>query len=127
MDITNVKQGALVVVTLTIRPEDDKTLDNIIVVDMLPAGFEIENTRIRSHGELEFEPESNFEPAYIDIRDDRMLLFTRDFKKELKYSYVVRAVTPGEYVVPNVFAEAMYDPDIKGEYYEARKLIVKRR
>jgi len=36
----------------------------------------------------------------------------------------VRAVTPGKYIVPNIYSEVMYDPDINGEAYEKAYLVV---
>ena len=47
----------------------------------------------------------------MDIRDDRMLLFaTLPRQQEQKFYYALRAVTVGEFVLPPVAAEAMYDP-----------------
>ena len=51
------------------------------------------------------------EPQKIDIRDDRVLVFT-DVLNDTHYRYVVRAVTPGKFKLPAVSAECMYDPSI---------------
>ncbi|MGD0566451.1 MAG: hypothetical protein ABSA34_03860, partial [Candidatus Goldiibacteriota bacterium] len=117
-------QGKLFVVSVTLEPQSGRELDNIVVVDMLPAGFEIENPRLKTRGSLKFTPVSNFDAVYEDIRDDRMLMFTGKFSSPMTFSYTVRAVTPGKFVIPNAYAEAMYDPGIKAESYEGDYLVV---
>jgi uncharacterized protein YfaS (alpha-2-macroglobulin family) len=94
------------------------------VVDLLPAGLEIENPRLRSRGQLDYEPQVDYSPSYQDIRDDRILLFSDSLSGEQHFSYTVRAVTPGRFTIPNAYAEAMYDPDIHGESYEPNPLVI---
>ncbi len=122
VNLSNVPQGDLVVVSLRVTAE--KEARNVVVVDLLPGGFEIENPRLRSRGELGFDPPGGFNAAYQDIRDDRILLFTDGFMGTRSFSYAVRAVTPGRYTIPNPFAEAMYDPDVNGEGFEEKPLVV---
>lgn len=122
VNLSNVAQGELVVVSLTVTAE--KEARNVVVVDLLPGGFEIENPRLRSRGDLGFDPPGGFNPAYQDIRDDRILLFTEGFTGERSFSYAVRAVTPGRYTVPSPFAEAMYDPDVNGTGPDEKPLVV---
>jgi len=111
------------VMTLTVRAKD-KPVNNLVVVDLLPAGLEIENPRLRSRGQLEYDPQMDYSPAYQDIRDDRILLFSDSLSGEQHFSYTVRAVTPGRFNIPNAYAEAMYDPDIHGESYEPNPLVI---
>jgi uncharacterized protein YfaS (alpha-2-macroglobulin family) len=119
---SNVPQGDLVVVTVTVTAE--KPLRNLALVDLLPAGFEIENPRLRSRGDLGFEPSYGFAASYQDIRDDRLLLFADAVEGKQSFSYSVRAVTPGRFVIPNAFAEAMYDPAIVAESPSGGVLVV---
>jgi hypothetical protein len=92
----------------------DRTTNNMVVVDMLPAGFEIENPRLTKNlPQLSAMP--NVAPTYTDLRDDRIILaFDRLAKGTYHYHYVVRAVTPGKYQYPAAAAECMYDADING-------------
>jgi uncharacterized protein YfaS (alpha-2-macroglobulin family) len=47
----------------------------------------------------------------MDIRDDRMLLFASlPRQQERKFYYALRAVTVGEFILPPIAGEAMYDP-----------------
>ena len=42
----------------------------------------------------------------------------------LRFSYVVRAVSPGKFIIPQFQAEAMYDPEIFGRTRGGLELIV---
>jgi uncharacterized protein YfaS (alpha-2-macroglobulin family) len=50
-------------------------------------------------------------PDYTDIRDDRMNLYLTLTEKEIVYYYTTRAVTVGQFSVPSIRAEAMYDEE----------------
>jgi uncharacterized protein YfaS (alpha-2-macroglobulin family) len=103
------RQGDLVVVEITAKALTE-SLGNVIVADLLPAGFEIENPRLESRAGIPWIKDGT-RPDYMDIRDDRMLLFISLPRQEMKkYHYAARAVTVGEFVLPPVAAEAMYDP-----------------
>ena len=87
-----------------------ESLDNVVIADLLPAGFEIENPRLESRAGISWIKDGA-RPNYMDIRDDRMLLFTNlSRQQQRKFHYALRAVTMGEFVLPPVSAEAMYDP-----------------
>jgi len=54
------------------------------------------------------------EPVHSEFRDDR---FTAAFNRErgdkavFTVAYIVRAVSPGKYVLPQAYIEDMYRPD----------------
>ena len=88
----------------------------VIVADYLPAGFEIDNPRLVSSGDtgtLEWIEDAG-EPVHSEFRDDR---FTAAFERKsgdpavFTVAYVVRAVSPGRYVLPQAYVEDMYRPD----------------
>ena len=86
---------------------------NVLVEDLLPACFEIENPRITTTETVEWIKKDMFEPGHIDIRDDRLLLFTDlPGTGNMHYRYVARAVTKGKFVLPAISASCMYDPSI---------------
>jgi uncharacterized protein YfaS (alpha-2-macroglobulin family) len=122
VNLGSVTQGQLVVVTLRIKCA--KQLDNLVIVDLLPAGFEVDNPRLASRGKLGFDPACNFSPAAMDFRDDRVLLFSEEIGGEQAFSYSVRAVTPGSFQVPGLLAEAMYDPEIYARTNTGEVLVV---
>ena len=110
-NLKKIKQGQVVVVDISI--DADSIYKNIIVEDLLPAGFEIENARIITRENTPCLISGSFEPDHIDIRDDRLLLFTDlPSTKDLHYRYIVRAVTKGKFKLPPISASCMYDPSI---------------
>ncbi len=102
--------GAMIVAEISVKALT-ANLENVAVVDMLPAGFEIENPRLESRAGIPWLSKKRFKPDYVDIRDDRLIFFGKfPRRKEQKFHYALRAVTQGEFVLPPVTAEAMYDP-----------------
>lgn len=106
----NFRQGDVIVAELTIRAPQER-LENVAVVDLLPAGLEIENPRLQSRAGVDWIEESDFRPDHLDIRDDRLILYGNFEQGEtVKFYYGVRAVTAGTFKLPPVRAEAMYAP-----------------
>ena len=91
----------------------------IMVADYLPAGFEIDNPRLVSSGDtgtLDWI-EDGKEPEHTEFRDDRFTAaFDRasDDKSVFTVAYIVRAVSPGKYVLPQAYVEDMYNPSRYG-------------
>ena len=105
------RSGELVVAEITVKALA-RTLENVVVVDMLPAGFEIENPRLHARVDLPWMKEQFLTPDNMDIRDDRLVFFGRfPRQQERKFYYLLRAVTPGIFTVPPVSAETMYAPE----------------
>ena len=88
----------------------------VIVADYLPAGFEIDNPRLVSSGDTGTLAwiEDAAEPVNSEFRDDR---FSAAFDRKngdaavFTVAYVVRAVSPGRYILPQAYVEDMYRPD----------------
>ncbi len=114
-DPSKAKQNERFAVLLRVT-EPRPQFGRIIVADYLPAGFEIDNPRLVSSGETGTLPwiEGAVEPVNAQFRDDR---FTAAFERNndsppvFTVAYVVRAVTPGKYVLPQAYVEDMYRPD----------------
>jgi uncharacterized protein YfaS (alpha-2-macroglobulin family) len=91
----------------------------VIVADYLPAGFEIDNPRLVSSGDTGTLGwiQDAAEPVHSEFRDDHFsAAFDRDSKSPAVFAvaYVVRAVSPGTYVLPQSIVEDMYRPDRYG-------------
>lgn len=86
------------------------SLKNIAITDMIPAGFEIENPRLNNSLPGFKWMKSNSGYDHIDIRDDRIILFTNFTKKEKSYYYLVRATNKGVFKTAPIGAESMYNP-----------------
>ncbi|HWW48976.1 MAG TPA: alpha-2-macroglobulin [Xanthobacteraceae bacterium] len=117
-DLANVKQNDRFAVVLKItepRPERAQ----IMVADYLPAGLEIDNPALVSSGDASKLDwiENGVEAEHTEFRDDR---FSAAIKRSpadptvFTVAYVVRAVTPGSYVLPQAMVEDMYFPSRYG-------------
>jgi uncharacterized protein YfaS (alpha-2-macroglobulin family) len=105
---TSFRQNDLVVVAIGISAQYATDIENVVITDMLPAGFEIENTRLNEMPDMDWIKEES-EADYIDFRDDRVNLFTTVSGKVTTFYYMVRAVSPGTYKLGPVQADAMYN------------------
>ena len=108
---TTFQTGKTYIVELTVTPE--QPVENLVVVDLLPAGFEIENPRLRDSAMPPNLAKAQATPTHIDMRDDRLVLaYDKLGAHTSTFYYVVRAVTPGSYQHPPLQSEVMYDPSI---------------
>ena len=114
-DPAKARQNQRFVVVLKMT-ESQPQFGRVIVADYLPAGFEIDNPALVSTGETSALSwiSDGVEPVNSEFRDDR---FTAAFDRKQDSSpvftvaYVVRAVSPGRYVLPQAIVEDMYRPD----------------
>ncbi len=125
VDYSSFKQGDLVIAKITIKALNE-SLDNVAIVDMLPAGFEIENPRLQSRKGVDWIGEKTVQPMYMDIRDDRMILYGNfQYGRNEIFYYGLRAVTEGTFILPPIRAEAMYAP-MKASVASSGKVVIKR-
>jgi uncharacterized protein YfaS (alpha-2-macroglobulin family) len=104
-------QGELIVCKIEFTGFD-RNAENIVITDLIPAGFEIENPRLNPATELKWVPRNPMYVQYMDIRDDRLLLFTELVRNQTKdFYYMLRVVNQGTYQLPVIGAEAMYDQE----------------
>ncbi|MCX7303655.1 MAG: alpha-2-macroglobulin family protein [Hyphomicrobiales bacterium] len=112
-NVTEVTQNERFVVVLRVT-EDNDWASRVLVNDLLPAGFEIDNPRLVSSADLaNFGWLQRTEAAHLEFRDDRFIAaFDRgeDADRDITLAYVVRAVTPGVFVHPAAGVEDMYRP-----------------
>jgi alpha-2-macroglobulin len=106
------KQNDLVIVQLVLEKSYSGDVDNVVITDLLPAGFEIENPRTKEIPGMDWIKDAA-SPTSLDVRDDRINLFVDLSTPRQVYYYAVRAVSPGLYQLGPVSAEAMYN----GEYH----------
>ncbi len=121
LDPAKVKVGDLVVVRLNVSSE--QTVPDALLVEMLPAGFELENPALGTSIKLEelsiegkpaWQSEWNDYLKHQEFRDDRYtaaLDLSEGGNQQLVY--LMRAVTPGRYQVPPTQVEDMYRPELR--------------
>jgi uncharacterized protein YfaS (alpha-2-macroglobulin family) len=117
-DLTKARQTDLFVVVLKGSRKDGAQPARALIVDLLPAGFEIQNaaapTGDTAGAYAWLKDLAN--PVYTEARDDRYIaaLDLDSGTSEFTLAYVVRAVTPGEFKYPALDVEDMYDPETYG-------------
>ncbi|MCC2098603.1 MAG: alpha-2-macroglobulin family protein [Hyphomicrobiales bacterium] len=114
-DLKSIRQNDRLVVVLKVT-ETEAAYGRLLLVDMLPAGLEIDNPNLVDSGSISGMPwlKSKVSPVHTDYRDDRFVAaFTRNGRSKAFFytAYVVRAVTPGHYTVPPATIEDMYRPE----------------
>ncbi|QJX47437.1 alpha-2-macroglobulin [Hymenobacter taeanensis] len=110
---TSFKQNDLVVVKITIQSaETAGEVKNVAITDLLPAGLEIENPRIGAVRDLTWATDAA-QPDYLDVRDDRINLFTTATVKPKSFYYLCRAVSKGTFKLGPISADAMYNAEYR--------------
>ncbi|WP_029489598.1 Ig-like domain-containing alpha-2-macroglobulin family protein [Aquimarina agarivorans] len=113
----SIKQGTNFIAEIRIKNTRGATIDNVALTHFLPSGWEIINTRFTDFGSNTESSEVDF----IDIKDANINYYfslkkleSKTFKIQLNASYL------GDYYLPGIQAEAMYDNDFmvrtKGEW-----------
>jgi len=129
---TRFKQNDLIVVKLTLSSQSGLPVKNVVLTDLLPAGFEVENPRLSGataqNGTAEqrtLDWIKNASPVdYFDIRDDRVNYYLSVGGSETKtVYYMVRAVSKGRFIVGPASADAMYNPELRS-YNGAGRVVV---
>lgn len=111
--LTEAKVGELLTVRVSLRSISDRKLSNIAVMDLLPGGFEIDLPSLRKSRSV--SSGGNYIwgfPQYFDARDDRVLIFGDVHDRAVTFVYKVRAISPGTFQIPPLFAESMYNREI---------------
>jgi hypothetical protein len=103
---------------------------HVALVDPLPAGLEALNPALAVTGDVPEEQGAQrswwWWPWYEhqNLRDERAEAFsTLLWEGVYTYSYVARATTPGQYVVPPAKAEEMYAPETFGRSATDRVIV----
>ncbi|MCL2325974.1 MAG: alpha-2-macroglobulin family protein, partial [Proteobacteria bacterium] len=148
-DLTSLKSGDMVLVHITLKA--NRRVPDALIVDFLPAGFELENQNLsnasinldtigeaaQSHLRkmqnttiLHQEFRGDRFVAAIDINDNNRNRYDDDDDDNdddgyTHILYLVRAVTPGQYVVPPPTVHSMYRPEWKAVGTTPKTLIVK--
>jgi uncharacterized protein YfaS (alpha-2-macroglobulin family) len=106
------KQNDLIIIGITLEKSFTGSVENVVLTDLLPAGFEIENPRTKEIPGMDWIKDGS-EPTALDVRDDRIHFFMDANYNRQTYYYAVRAVSPGQFKMGPVSADAMYN----GEYH----------
>lgn len=131
--IDKVTIGQEIDVHLKIRATDDRGVDDVAIVDLLPGGFEpvIQpppavtdqqsdgNAQEDAGGDSEVKPsawrspigvgDSSWALQYADVREDRVVLYGSATSRVGEFVYRIKATNAGKFIVPPAYGEALYD------------------
>ncbi|WP_028304153.1 alpha-2-macroglobulin family protein [Oceanospirillum maris] len=119
--------GDRVLVSLVVQ--SDQFRSDLLLVDLLPAGLELENQNLGDSLKLnEINVDGRSLEAWVkdadiqhqEYRDDRFVTALTSGKdgrwgddETTQIFYLARAVTPGRYQIPNTLVEDMYNPEVR--------------
>ena len=118
------RRGELLVVELAVSCDDSRTLNDLVVEDLFAGAVEPVHgpTPPVAGGTNEL-----CEAAWVmrhDVRDDRMLVFSKRFHlkkgEAAVFRYPVRVVSAGDYALPGPSVEAMYAPTLRARLAPTR-------
>ncbi len=108
IDVAEIEQGSDLVATVTVRNVSGRDLSDLALAYRAPSGWEIHNARL-DWG----EGPSDDRIEHQEVRDDRVLTyFALDAGESLILSMRFNAAYLGEFHLPTVTVEAMYDASV---------------
>ena len=107
----NLKIGSLVKVTIAIDAREE--LPDAVLLDLLPAGFEIEDGTLATRQKMPAVLDSGLRPRHRENRADRYLFFGKVPFGASHIVYYMRAVSPGNVALPAANLEDMYQPQLQ--------------
>ncbi len=132
--LSALKSGELVLVWLEVKAS--QSVPDALVVDLLPAGLELENQNLASSSASLQESASEVQNLlnqmqqadiqHMEFRDDRFVAAVAvNEGQPVTLVYLARAVTPGSYQVPMPQVESMYVPQWRATGEASGPLIVR--
>jgi hypothetical protein len=107
------KQGTDFMMVVKVTNNTFGKVDNVALTEMVPSGWEIQNTRM-------FEADYGIKesPAdYRDFRDDRVNTYFSLTQGQTKtFVLILNAAYKGDFFQPSVWCEAMYTPNCYSRY-----------
>ena len=132
--LDSLRSGELVLVWLEVKASQD--VPDALVVDLLPAGLELENQNL-ANGSASLQDSGSevqnllnqmqqVDIQHVEFRDDRFVAAVAVNRGQpVTLVYLARAVTPGTYQVPMPMVESMYVPQWRATGAAEEILIVK--
>jgi uncharacterized protein YfaS (alpha-2-macroglobulin family) len=117
--VSSIKVGDVVTVKLNFRSLSNSEYRDVAIVDLCPAGLETETDSVRQASSDAWKAD------YVDIREDRLVIYGTVSSKVSSFSYRARAINAGSFTTPALFAEALYDKSVWALRPQASIKIVK--
>ena len=98
--VSAAKTGDELTVKIRYRSKNGEYVNDVALVSMLPGCFEVVSENIDDAAAVDS----------ADIREDRVVVYTTAAPDYRELSYRVKVVAEGNFVVPPLYAEALYNP-----------------
>jgi hypothetical protein len=99
---TEAALGEELIVRLRVRSKQGVSYHNVVMIDLLPGGFEVVTESIRGPG-------GKMEGLdYVDVREDRVVAYGSVSQRANEHAYRIRATNTGSFTTPPAIAEHMY-------------------
>jgi hypothetical protein len=105
--VTTTTLGDVITVRLHVRSLRPDPITNVALVDLLPGGFEVVSSSL-TPGVSSIKGVD-----YVEVREDRAVFYATVPTEALEVTYQIKSCNRGTFVVPPVFAESMYDRNLK--------------
>lgn len=115
--VTEARQGETLTVKVSLRTTDLDRVDNLAIVDMLPAGFTVVRDSV--------DRRSGYSQNYVDIREDRITFYRSATKRISEFSYKVKVTSAGEFTLPPIQVKSMYDRSLIGRSAAGKMQVAK--
>ena len=118
--LDRITAGEEIHVHVKIRTTGNKGVGDVAIVDLLPGGFDpvMETPAQPPPGQSDSDTSagptirlsgSTWSPVYIDVREDRVVIYGSATSDVQEFVYRIKASAPGKFIVPPAYAESMYD------------------
>ncbi|MBE9145487.1 alpha-2-macroglobulin family protein [Planktothrix mougeotii] len=104
----------------------DHPIDQVMITDPLPAGFEAIDASFKTSNLAVQAQKSSWQINYQTIYKDRIIAYSDRLEPGIyQLHYLVRSVTPGEYLWPGAEAQLQYTPEEFGRSASTTLLVSK--
>lgn len=114
-DISKASRGDSIVVRIELSSDEDRTLNDLVIEDLLPGALEPVHNDVGVFPWIEKGAHSWV--LRHELRDDRILVFSKAFSltknEKVAFHYSLRVVSAGTFALPAVAVEAMYQPELR--------------
>ena len=115
--VTRARVGEAITVRIRVRSMAGSAVTNVAILDLWPAGFEIANSSLtpgtRRQG-----------MDYVDVREDRAVFFGSVGTRTQEIAYTIKPTSRGEFTVPPITAESMYDASLQARGLPGKIVVV---
>ena len=111
--VTAAKIGEELTVEISYHSLGGKNISDVAIVDLFAGAFEAVPDSLQADGWLDF----------AEVREDRIIAYVGVGTSVAKLRYKVKVTAQGEYIVPAVFATALYEPLIRANSASAKIVI----